>query len=182
MKGKRNYNKSIEALNKKVDLDKLDEEELWILYGLLINKLKETKAIRTNNMTAERGEQLAINHYNSTRGLPKLLEAQVGTKNFDAISRDGERFTIKTIKLPNRLTGVFWGMGTPEKPIAEKKFDYLIIVVINKYYLLENMYEISWDDFYKLKKWHKTMKAFNISITNEFCNQSKIIFGNEVSN
>lgn len=170
----------MKELNKKIDLNKLDEEELWELYGLIIKRLKEIAAIRTNNMTAERGEQLAISYYNNTRGLPKLLATQTGTRNFDAISKNGERYSIKTIKLPNRLTGVFWGLGTPEKPISEKKFDFLIIVVINEYYQLESIHEISWDDFYRLKKWHKTMKAFNISITREFCNCGKIIFVRKV--
>ncbi len=173
-----NYDKDLKEINKKVDLDKFDKEELWVLYGLIKKRLKETKAIRTNNMTAKRGEQLAINYYNNTRGLPKLQVAQTGTKNFDAISRNGESYSIKNIKLPNKLTGVFWGMGAPDNPITEKKFEYLIIVVIDEYYQLKKMYELNWDLFYKFKRWHSTMKAFNILITKDLSKQSQIIYKN----
>ena len=93
--------------------------------------------IRTNNITGERGEQLAISYYNKTLGLPKLQAAPKGTQNIDAISKKGERYTIKTLMLPNKTTGVFYGMGTPDKPITEKVFEYLIIVVINEYYELD---------------------------------------------
>src|SRR5437773_9811933 len=41
------------------------------------------------------GEQLAIDYFNATRGLPNLMRAPRGTKNIDALSRDGDRYSIK---------------------------------------------------------------------------------------
>ena len=166
----------INEINKKINFDGLETEELWTLYGMIIGRLKELDAIRTNNMTAERGEQLAFKYYNNTKGLSNLQAAPPGTKNFDAIGKNGARYSVKTIKLPRKLTGVFWGMGSPENPITEKKFEYLIVVAINEYYQLEKIYEIDWDNFFELKKWHSTMEAFNISVTREFCNNCKIIY------
>ena len=43
------------------------------------------------------GEHLAINQLRQTRGLPKLQQAPRGTKNVDALSRNGDRYSIKTI-------------------------------------------------------------------------------------
>lgn len=169
-------NKELERVNSKININEFDTEDLWTLYGMIIRRLKETGAIRTKNMTAERGEQLAINIYNNTRGLPNLQAAPPGTKNVDALSRNGERYSIKTIKTPGRLTGVFWGMGTLDNPVAEKKFEFLIIVVIDEYYQLEKIYELSWDIFFKFKRWHSTMKAFNISLTKNLSKQTKITY------
>src|SRR5437870_3940798 len=36
------------------------------------------------------GEQLVIDYFNATPGLPNLMRAPRGTKNVDALSRDGE--------------------------------------------------------------------------------------------
>ena len=43
------------------------------------------------------GEQSAIEHFRKTPGLPKLQLAPPGTKNVDALSRNGDRFSIKTV-------------------------------------------------------------------------------------
>ena len=135
--------KEIKNISNEISIEEIATEDLWTLYGMIIKRLKETGAIRTKNMTAERGEQLAIKVYKEIKGLPNLQAAPPGTKNVDALSRDGDRYSIKTIKNPGRLTGVFWGMGTPDKPVTEKKFEFLIIVIIDEYYKLEKMYELS---------------------------------------
>ena len=42
------------------------------------------------------GEKLCIAYFNSTSGLTNLLQAPTGSKNVDALSRNGERYSIKT--------------------------------------------------------------------------------------
>jgi len=158
------------------NITKLNIEELWSLYSDIIKQLKLTGAIRTMNITAERGEQLSINYYNKTPNLPNLQAAPQGTKNIDAISRNGDRYSIKTIKLPGKTTGVFWGLGTKEQENKEKKFEYLLIVLINDFYELEEILELDWNTFLKFKKWHSTMKAFNISVTSKVIEKSRVIF------
>lgn len=49
------------------------------------------------------GEQLVIDHFSTTPGLPNLMRAPRGTKNVDALSRDGDRYSIKTIWKAKRL-------------------------------------------------------------------------------
>ena len=71
------------------------------------------------------------------------------------------------------------GIGKPgEDNKAEKKFEYLILVLIDTGLKLNKMLEISWDEFMKYKRWHKTMQAWNISITDELLKNSKIIYSN----
>jgi len=155
----------------------IDNGTLWKLYGRIILELKQRKLIRTRNIVGEFGEFAAIEYHNKTSGLPKLQAAPEGTKNVDALSRSGERYSIKTITHPNKLTGVFYGL---EPPTSEKenikKFEHLIIVVISKNFELLKIIECDWNIFIKHKKWHSTMRAWNISLNKNFIGDCKIIY------
>ena len=158
-------------------LEAVDNETLWYGYGLVIKELKKRKLIRTRNIVGERGEHLAIEIYNKTPGEPNLQAAPKGTQNVDALSRKGDRYAIKTVTLPGRLTGVFYGLQPPESTEKnEKKFEYLIIVTINEFYEPVKIIECAWDIFIKYKRWHKTMRAWNIGITKQLENESRILF------
>src|SRR3989338_10624589 len=127
-----------------------DNEELWLLYANAELELKKRGLVRTRNIVGERGEFLTIETYNSINGLPKLQAAPEGTKNVDALSRKGERYSVKTISEPGSLTGVFYGIGDQDETNPEKKFEYVIIVVIDKHYRPRKVLELSWEQFLKL--------------------------------
>ena len=112
-------------------IDDLESEEIWTFYAYLGLKLKERGLVRTRNIVGERGEFLAIKIYNETAGLAKLQAAPEGTQNVDALSRKGERYSIKTISEPGNLTGVFYGCGDRDDLEPEKKFEYVIVVLID---------------------------------------------------
>ena len=156
-------------------LDALSIDELWEKYAAVHNRLKDLGQIRSRNITGDFGEQLAISMYNKTKGLPKLQMAPPSTKNIDAISTAGDRYSIKTITHPNKTTGVFHGYGTPDKPISKQMFEYLIVVVI-KDYKPKLILELDWNNFYHLKRWHSTMQAHNISLSKAVVEKSKIIY------
>lgn len=161
---------------KKINLDELDNEELWIGYSDIQQELKKRSLVRTNNMVGERGEFLAINTYNAISGLAKLQAAPEGTQNVDALSRKGERYSIKTISEPGSTTGVFYGIGEKDdEGIPEKKFEYVIIVQLYKNYLPKRILELDWETFLKHKRWHSTMRAWNISVTKALLSDAKII-------
>lgn len=160
------------------EVDALPDEEIWTLYALVGLKLKERGLVRTRNIVGERGEFLAIKIYNETPGLPKLQAAPEGTQNVDALSRKGERYSIKTISEPGNLTGVFYGCGDQKEPNPEKKFEYVIVVLIDKHYQPKRVIEITWEQFLKFKRWHKTMRAWNLNLTKELLDESKMIFPN----
>lgn len=159
----------------KIDITQLTIDELWALYGQTHDRLRQLGEIRSRNIVGDRGEQIAISYYGATKGLPKLQMAPPSTKNIDAISTQGDRYSIKTVSLPNKTTGVFHGYGTPDKPIKDKKFEYLIIVVIDAYQP-ELIVELTWEDFYELKRWHSTMNAHNISLSKAVMDRAKIIY------
>ncbi len=158
-----------------MELSKLDAFELIKTYGLLIEELKNREIIRTKNIIGDLGEYIAIDFYNRNTNLPKLEFAPTGTENNDAISRKGERYSIKSTSA--KTTGVFYGLNSPDSlEKNEKKFEFLIIVEFDKNYNLIKIIELEWEKFLIFKKWHKRMQAWNITITKELLTNSKIIF------
>lgn len=161
---------------KTVNIEELNNEELWLGYADIQKELINRKLVRTNNIVGERGEFLAIEIYNSTKGLPNLQAAPEGTQNVDALSRKGERYSIKTITEPSNTTGVFYGVGEKNDRLTpDKKFEYVIIVQIFKDYRPKRIVELTWDEFLKYKKWHLTMRAWNLSVTKSLLSDAKII-------
>jgi len=157
------------------DLEKLKSKELVNLYSDLIIKLKEKKIIRSKNIIGDLGEYLAIEHYNNTPGLQNLQAAPTGTQNVDALSRKGERYSIKSTS--SKLTSVFYGLNDPETKKTEiQKFEYVIIVVLKDNFELNKIIELDWEQFLKLKKWHKTMRGWNIRINKELYEIGKTVF------
>ena len=156
-------------------LEKYSTTELIQLYSEIISKLKSRGVIRTKNIVGDLGEYLAIEHYNKTPGLPNLQAAPAGTQNIDAISRQGERYSIKSTS--GKLTSVFYGLNDPESTDEEKqKFEYVIIVLFSEIFELEKIIEIDLNQFLSLKRWHKTMRGWNISVTKQLIENSKIIW------
>lgn len=153
-----------------IDFKNLSNEDLISIYSVWIEELKDRKIIRTNNIVGEIGEYLAIDYYNKTVGLPKLISAPISTKNIDAVSNRGERYTIKTVT--TKTTGVFYGINNLENKLFEK----VIIVVIDKNYVLKRIIEVNWETFFKYKHWHTRMRAYNLNLTKDLLNESKIIF------
>ena len=74
------------------------------------------------------GEQLAIDYFNRTPGNPNLIPAPAGTANVDALSRKGERYSIKTICNAKKTGTVY-----PDPDDREKQlFEYLLVVKMNR--------------------------------------------------
>lgn len=128
----------------RVNLNDLSTDELIDLYARIPDALKERGVIRTKNFLGDPGEYVAIQHYNSTPGLPNLQAAPAGTQNVDAISRNGERYSIKATR--SNGTGVFYGLGDPESKETDKqKFEYVIIVQFFDNFRVRRLLELTWD-------------------------------------
>jgi len=158
-----------------INLSTLNGKDLISLYSQIITELRNRNIIRTGNVTGELGEYLAIEFYNKSANLPNLQVAPVGTENIDAISRKGERYSIKTIT--QNTTGAFYGLLPPEtKDIDEKKFEYVIIVQLSKEYELLRIIQLSWDMFLKHKRWHSRILQWNLTITQDLLADATIVF------
>lgn len=150
-------------------------EEIIQLYSNAIKELKRRCVIRTNNVIGELGEYLAISQYNKTPGLPNLSPAPVGTENIDAISRKGDRYSIKSTS--NVTTGVFYGLEPYCSAVPDKqKFEYVIICKFADDYELETILELDWSTFLESKRWHSRMNAWNLTLTRKLRGQCKIVY------
>lgn len=161
---------------KKLKVEELNNEELWLGYSDVQQELRKRGLVRTNNIVGERGEFLAIETYNSINSLPNLQAAPEGTQNVDALSRKGERYSIKTITEPGSTTGVFYRMGEKgDETVPEKKFEYVIIVQLYKNFKPKRILELTWEVFLRHRRWHSTMRAWNLSVTKGLLEDSNII-------
>jgi len=158
-----------------LNFDKLSDNELVDSYSEVIDQLKKRKIIDTKNVTGDLGQYLAIRYYCNTPSLPNLFKANTGTKGIDAISRKGERYTIKTTT--GKTTGAFWDLQPPNSKKKDRRiFEYVIIVLLDDNYTLKKIIELNWKQFLKLKRWHNYMKTWNMSVTKKLEKEGKIIF------
>lgn len=162
-----------------VDLSKEPDSKIISIYSFAIKELKRRGIIRTKNITGELGEYIVLEHYNSNSTLPNLQFAPPSTENIDAISRKGERYSIKTITNKGS-TGVFYGLppqGSMEIPT--QKFEYAVIVKLTDDFELEQILELTWEEFLLHKKWHSRMQAWNLSYSTKLINSVKSIYSKE---
>ena len=118
------------------------------------------------------GESLAVAHFNSTRGLPNLLNATVGAKNVDALSRDGERYSIKSF-MRARKTGTVY----PDDINADKQlFEYLVVVRLDGNYQLSAIYRYSWEQFVIMRAWDKRMHAWYLPLSNRNLESGELLY------
>ena len=161
-----------------MDLSKLSNGEIVQLYSMSIKELKRRGILRTNNVIGELGEYLAIEHFSRTPGLPRLQAAPVGTQNIDAISRSGERYSIKATS--GNTTGVFYGLEPLGSEVADKpKFEYVLICKFDEDCELEAIYQLTWDAFIRHKHWHSRMKAWTLTLSKKLIADAELIYRRE---
>ena len=157
------------------DLKNLNDSDLILLYGKVLKGLKSRNIIRTKNVVGDLGERFAIDYYTNQPTLESLSDAAPSTKSIDAIGEKGNRYAIKSIT--GNLTGVFYGLPPKDSDeLPEQLFDYLLIVLFTDSYEVKAIYELTWEQFLKHKRWHSRMKAWNISVTSLVESEAKIIY------
>ncbi len=104
------------------------------------------------------GERLVVAHFNATPGLPKLQPAPPGTKNVDALSRDGDRYSIKTVLNAKKTGTVYPDRDRPDKQL----FEFLIIAALSDDHDLRSIHQFSWDQFLAVRCWDKRMSAWYV--------------------
>ena len=57
-----------------------------------------------------------------------------------------------------------------------QKFEYVLVVIFDKNFKLQRIIELNWDQFMKLKRWHSTMQAWNLSISSELEKTGKTVY------
>ena len=158
-----------------MELSKHSGMELIQLYGELLNEMRNRNLIRTKNVTGDLGEYIVIDYYSRTKGLPKLQFAPPSTKNIDAISANGERYSIKCIT--TNTTGAFYGIEKDAK-LSETKpsFEYAVVIKLDENYQPILMIQLDWETFFKHKHWHSRINAYNLIITKALIEDAEVLF------
>lgn len=131
------------------------------LVQLRIKIDKELAKRGINLSVGEVGETLVIEHFNSTPGLPTLLAAPKGAKNVDAISREGDRYSIKTVQKAKKTGTVY----PDSKNVDKQLFEFILLVQISEDFELLSIHRFSWEQFLKVRAWDKRMNAWYIPIS-----------------
>ena len=117
------------------------------------------------------GEKLAIDYFNSTPGYPMLIAAPAGTKNVDALSRDGERYSIKTLLRARKTGTVYPDSDNPDRQL----FEWILVVHLQPDHGLKSIHRFSWEQFVSLRKWDKRMGAWYISPSSETLRAGELV-------
>ncbi len=142
-----------------MDLKNLTDNQLFETYPNLLKELKSRNLIRTNNLVGEMAEHVVVSHYNNTPGLINLTKTAPSTRNVDAIGNNGKRYAIKSTS--GSSTGKF---DSIPKEGSDALFDHLIILIWNDNYEAQNIYELTWDQFLKYRRWKKPENKWYVPI------------------
>lgn len=118
------------------------------------------------------GEHLVIDYMRQTRGLPKLQQAPRGTKNVDALSRNGDRYSIKTI-CDGKKTGTVY----PDSDDKDRQlFEFMLIVMLDKDWELTTIYQLPWKLFVELRSWDKRMNAWYVAVSRRVFDAATVLY------
>ena len=154
---------------KAVSIDSFSDDDLILLRANL-NKEMRRRGIAFS--VGEVGEKLAINHFRSTPGLPKLQAAPKGTKNVDALSRGGDRYSIKTVCTAKKTGTIYPDSDDKNKQL----FEELLIVKLHEDWSLETIHQFSWQQFLKVRSWDKRMNAWYVGCSAKNLSKSCLVF------
>jgi hypothetical protein len=146
----------------------MSDEELIQLRAALEVEMRSRKIAFS---IGDVGEDLAIKYFNSTPGLPNLKAAPTGTKNVDALSRNGERYSIKTIWKAKKTGTIYPDPNDKKKQL----FEFLLIAQLNDDLVLKSIHQFSWYDFTEVRSWDSRMSAWYIGCSAKNLEQGKLI-------
>lgn len=118
------------------------------------------------------GERLVIEYFRKTVGLPKLQAAPRGTKNVDALSRNGDRFSIKTVCTAKKTGTIYPDADDRDKQL----FEYVLIVKLAEDWSLKSIHQMTWDYFVKVRSWDKRMNAWYVGISSRVLAAVKLVY------
>jgi hypothetical protein len=155
-----------------ISLSDLSQWPDQALVGLRIQVDREILSRGLTLNVGELGERLVLAFFNRTRGLPKLIDAPKGAKNVDALSRDGDRYSIKTILKAKKTGTVYPDSKEPQKQL----FEYLVFAQLTTDYQLGAIYRFSWRAFLKARAWDSRMNAWYIPFAKNKLALAELLF------
>ncbi|GES49978.1 hypothetical protein Rhsp01_34380 [Rhizobium sp. NBRC 114257] len=140
------------------DLSGYDDMDLLNLRAKLHAEMKR-RGLALN--VGQVAEKLAIAFFNSNSGLPNLSEAAVNTANVDALSRRGDRYSIKGVLDAKKTGTVYPDSVNPDRQL----FEYMLVVKLSPEWELQSIFEFDWKTFLAVRSWDKRMNAWYIGLS-----------------
>jgi len=150
-------------------LTNLHDDQLVLLRASLDVEMRKRKIAFTVGAV---GERLAIEHFRTTPGLAKLQAAPRGTKNVDALSRSGDRYSVKTVCNAKKTGTIYPDADSRNKQL----FEHILIVKLAEDWSLKSIHQIAWSDFVKIRSWDKRMNAWYVSISARALGAASLIY------
>lgn len=148
------------------NLQELSDADIVRLRAAIDVEMRRRKIAFT---IGQMGEQLTIAYFNATPGCPNLILAPPGTANVDALSRRGERYSIKTV-CNGKKTGTIY----PDPVDRDKQlFEYILLVRMTSEWALDAIYEFDWKAFVECRKWDKRMSSWYIGVSRKTLARAK---------
>jgi hypothetical protein len=145
------------------------DRELLLLRAYIRAEMRERGLADSVGAT---GEKIAMECFKAAKGRPILQLAPPGTKNVDALSREGDRYSIKTV-CDGSKTGTIY----PDHIDTNKQlFEFLLIVRLDRDWKLVSIHQLSWPLFFELKSWDKRMNAWYIGCSRSTLGKCEQIF------
>ena len=158
-----------------IDFTEFTDIDLVTIYGQILKEMRNRTLIRTKNVVGELGEFIVVDYYNKQSWLPNLQLEPTSTKDYDAISLAGDRYSIKCVT--TNTTGVFHGIDEKAvKASTPPLFEYAVVVQLDETFQPKLILELTWDAFFAHKRWHKTMKAYCLTIGDSLIKDGRVIF------
>lgn len=152
-----------------IDLHPLDDLQLLALHAAVAREARN-RGLSFN--VGEVGEKLAITAFKERPDLPVLAPSPRGTKNIDAISREGNRYSIKTLQRAKKSGTIYPDQSDNERQL----FEFILIVLINEDFTLERIIELDWQQFCAVRSWDIRMNAWYVARSNRVLSVGRQIY------
>lgn len=152
-----------------MDLPPLDDLQLLALHAAVAREARN-RGLSFN--VGEIGEKLAIAAFKERPDLPVLAPSPRGTKNIDAISREGNRYSIKTLQRAKKSGTIYPDQSNNERQL----FEFILIVLIHEDFTLERIIELDWQQFCAVRSWDIRMNAWYVARSNRVLSVGRQIY------
>ncbi|MEI4956953.1 hypothetical protein [Aeromonas caviae] len=154
-----------------MDLKTLDDLKLLALHAAVAREARN-RGLSFN--VGEIGEKLAISLFKERPDLPVLAASPRGTKNIDAISREGNRYSIKTLQRAKKSGTIYPDQSNHERQL----FEFILIILIDEDFALERIIELDWQQFCTVRSWDIRMNAWYVVRSNRVLSAGRQIYPN----
>jgi Family of unknown function (DUF6998) len=134
-----------------VDLSKLDDERLILLFGEVMAAMRKRGIVRSaNNPIADIAERLVAEHFGGELAAPN-------EKGYDVLA-DGRRLQVKALRMTQRSRSTL-------SAIRSHDFDAIVAVVFENDMRPRELVEIPLEVVEQRQAWSETWKAHRLSVT-----------------